>query len=73
MGVAIINVRNINIKVVIIAGNKDTFSIVYSGKNNDGLKLGIPLINMYAIMKKSTLNVINAADFTAYFKSLLNY
>jgi len=62
-----------SIIVVIIAGNKDILSVVYSNWNNDGFKLEIPFIKMCETIEKRIPNVINADNFTVSLRNLLNY
>ena len=50
--------------VLISAGSRDTFSVVYLLSNKSSVKFGIPFINMYAIIKISASIVINAARHT---------
>ena len=51
--------------VVTIAGNSETFSVVYSSSNSDGVRYGIPLARMYTTMNTSMQTVISAARQTS--------
>ena len=64
--------KNVIIKVVIIAGNKETFSVVYSKANREGFICGIPFIKIYPIIINKIEKVKNAESITRVLISLLN-
>lgn len=63
--------KNVIISVVIKAGNKDTFFVVYSRANREGSKKGMPLIKIYPIIIKSMEKVARAENITIPFINLL--
>ena len=56
--------RSVISNVFISAGSKDTFSDVYLAANNSGVRLGIPFISIYPIIKNNPSIVKNAARHT---------
>ena len=59
------------VNVFTIAGIIDKFSLVYLKLNNDGVKCGIPFINMKNIMKNKDKKVNAVKKKTKPFKTLL--
>ena len=72
IGEATNNAKQVIIRVVIIEGNKDTFSVVYFKANKEGFICGIPFIKIYPIIIKSIDRVINAENITIPLINLLN-
>jgi hypothetical protein len=60
-GTAINKEINVTSIVFTIAGNKDTFSELYSSSKRSNERLGIPLISIYPIRENKIAIVIKAA------------
>lgn len=72
IGDAIIKAKKVIIRVVIIAGSKETFSVVYSKANNEGFIYGIPLIKIYPIIANKVEKVAKAENITIPLINLLS-
>lgn len=72
IGAAINKDKNVIIKVVTTAGNKDTFCVLYSKANNEGFIYGTPLIKIYPMIINSIEKVENPEKNTSPLINLLN-